>query len=279
MTSSTDAISRRTEVATAITRLAPNLDKNTGEVLADMYSAEELYGTVGDQPINIDPTTRISIAQGAQINQIIRQSETIKSSLEIGFAYGFSTVWILDALRSREALRHVAIDPFEITQWGGVGLHQVKRLSVESGFEWIGEESIQALPRFIKTEEKFDFILIDGNHRFDDVLVDFYLSDQLVSPGGFLAFDDMWMLSIRTVVSFILTNRQYKIVPQSLGNMIVLEKLADDNRDWRHFEYFKVFGAKQQPMLALKQKVLQIARTIRTEGILRQIQSKYRGQW
>jgi predicted O-methyltransferase YrrM len=240
---SDEAILRRSKAAAEIRQLAPNIDKETEEVLIDMYSANQLRGTASDQPINIDATTRISIAQGAQINQIVRQSVAIKS-LEIGFAYGFSAVWILDALRSREALRHVAIDPFEMTHWGGVGLHQVKRLSVAPGFEWIEEESIHALPRLIKSEEKFDFIFIDGSHRFDNVLVDFYLSDQLVSPGGLLAFDDMWMPSIRTVVSFVLANRQYKMVAQPVSNMMVLRKLGDENRDWRHFECFRVFDPK-----------------------------------
>jgi len=249
LTSSNDAISQRAKVAAhgmlerlnrrRIRELAPNIDKETEEVLVDMYSASRLRGTASNQPINVDAKTRISIAQGAQINQIIRQSKMTKS-LEIGFAYGFSTVWILDALRSRLNSLHVAIDPFEITQWGGVGLHQIKRLNAALGFDWIAECSIHALSRLIKTEQKFDFILIDGNHRFDDVLVDFYLSDQLVSPGGLLIFDDMWMPSVRTVVNFILTNRQYKIVSQPIRNMMVLKKLADDDRDWCHFENFKV---------------------------------------
>jgi len=124
-----------------------------------------------------DAVTRTSIAQGAQINQIIRQSKATKS-LEIGFAYGFSTVWILDALRPRLNSFHIAIDPFELTQWGGVGLHQIKRLNAEPVFEWIAEQSIHALSRLIKSGKRFDFIFIDGNHRFDDILVDFYLSDQ-----------------------------------------------------------------------------------------------------
>jgi len=122
-----------------------------------------------------DAVTRTSIAQGAQINQIIRQSET-----------SFSTVWILDALRSRLNSLHVAIDPFEITLYGGIGLQQIKRLNAAVGFEWVAERSIHALSRLIKSEAKFDFIFIDGNHRFDDVLVDFYLSDE----------EGLWFLTI-----------------------------------------------------------------------------------
>jgi len=215
-----------------------------------------------------DAVTRTSIAQGAQINQIIRQSET-----------SFSTVWILDALRSRLNSLHVAIDPFEITLYGGIGLQQIKRLNAAVGFEWVAERSIHALSRLIKSEAKFDFIFIDGNHRFDDVLVDFYLSDQLVSRGGLMVFDDMWMPSIRTVANFILTNRQYKIVSQPVENMLVLNKLADDNRDWCHFESFKISNPKRGRVAsAVRQAVLQVSRITGTEGTLRQIQSRYQSK-
>jgi predicted O-methyltransferase YrrM len=276
VTSSAEVATQRINVITEIRRLAPNIDKNIEEVLADMYSAEKLDGTASDQPIKLDGITRLSIAQGAQINQIIRNSETTKS-LEIGFAYGFSTVWILDGLRSRRNSRHVAIDPFEITAWCGVGLQQVKRLSVAPNFEWINEYSILALSRLIKSGEKFDFVFIDGNHRFDDVLVDFYLSDQLVSPGGLMAFDDLFMPSVRTVISFVLTNRQYKILPQPARNMMVLKKLADDDRDWRHFESFKVANPKRERMvLALRQRAYELARITGMAEILSRINSRFR---
>ena len=77
------------------------------------------------------------------------------------------------------------------------------------------------LCRCLSKAGKFDFIFIDGNHRFDDVLVDFYLSDQLISPGGLIVFDDMWMRSVRTTINFILTNRQYKIAQQPVENIMV----------------------------------------------------------
>jgi predicted O-methyltransferase YrrM len=276
MTLSNEAIPQRAKVAAEIRELAPNIDKETEEVLVEMYSASQLRGTAGDQPLRNQ--VKISIAEGAQINQIIRQSETNKS-LETGFAYGFSTVWILDALRSKRNSRHVAIDPFEITKYGGVGLHQVKRLSAAPGFEWIADYSIHALSKLIKSEEKFDFIFIDGDHRFEGVLVDFYLSDQLVRPGALMVFDDMWMPSIRTVVNFILTNRQYKIVPQPVQNMLVLKKLADDNRDWRHFESFKISNLERGRVdSALRQIALKLLRTTGTEGMLRRIQSRYQSK-
>src|SRR5262249_48162420 len=151
-----------------------------------------------------------------------------------------STVWIMDALRGQTDGFHRAVDRFEKLHWGGVGLRQVARLSNSSNFEWLEDYSIHALSKLIKQKEVFDFIFIDGNHRFDDILVDYYLADQLLAPKGIVALDDMWMPSVRTVVSFIKSNRQYDVVAQPVRGMAILQKRADDNRDWRHFEQFKV---------------------------------------
>ena len=46
----------------------------------------------------------------------------------------------------------------------------------------------------------FDFIFVDGAHRFDDVLVDFYLiRPSARKVGGLMVLDDIWMASIRTL--------------------------------------------------------------------------------
>src|SRR5689334_15241581 len=94
-------------------------------VLDEMYSATELAG------ISIDPLVKISPAQGEQINKLMRGMGA-ERSLEIGFAYGYSTIWMLDAVKTK----HVAIDPFEVSDWNGIGLRQVSKLDTDK-FEWI----------------------------------------------------------------------------------------------------------------------------------------------
>jgi predicted O-methyltransferase YrrM len=212
------------------------LHPTTRDVLEDMYERKTLCGTESTEPIPIDGLTLISRQQGAAIHNFIR-SHSIKKSVEIGFACGFSTVWILDAMQSQP---HVAIDPFEKTDWHGIGLAQVKRLGFDYNFRWIEDYSIHALSDMIRQKERFDFIYIDGNHKFDDVLVDFYLSDQVLRCGGFVALDDMWMRSVRTVVSFIQSNRAYVPTSQPHRNMMILQKQHNDNRDWTHFNPFEL---------------------------------------
>jgi len=225
-----------------IIRANSHLHPGTIDLLAEMYRADSLLGTQSDRPVAIDKVPRIMIEQGATMNRLMR-SYSVKRSLEIGFAYGFSTIWMLDALRTRRNALHVAIDPYELSLWHGIGLTQVRRLASGVRFEWVGDFSIHALSDFIRKKEKFDFIFIDGNHRFDDVIVDFHLSNQLLHPRGLVAFDDMWMHSVRSATNFIVNNLPYEIITQPVENMLVLRKTGYDMRDWRHFNTFEVLGS------------------------------------
>ena len=215
----------------------PALGAQALELLAQMYSATHLTGTDGVAEVG---NTKISMLQGAVLHQLVRQTGA-RRTLEIGFAYGFSTVWLLDALPPDG--RHVAIDPHERSSYAGVGLRQVQALGAPAGFEWRQAFSIHALSDAIRQGECYDLVFIDGNHRYDDVLVDFYLADQVLKVGGILTLDDMWMPSVRTAVEFIATNRAYRAVQQPEANLAVFQKLADDQRDWRHYAPFAVHPA------------------------------------
>jgi predicted O-methyltransferase YrrM len=246
----------------------PHLHQRTLDVLANMYTADKLFGTEVDAPIRIDKNIRTSIAQGAMMHRLMR-SHSIKRSLEIGFAYGYSTVWMLDALPSRSDACHVTIDPWEEHTFYGIGLYQVKRLGLGAKFEWIENYSAHALSDLVRKAEKFDFIYIDGNHQFDGVIVDFHLSDQLLRPGGLAVFDDMWMNSVRSATNFVASNFPYVVVPQPIENMLVLRKTGDDARPPSHFHTFEVLGSSEiieppRPLsLIISNRIMRLRQTIR----------------
>lgn len=221
----------------ALAQQCPALGEPALGVLARMYCATHLQGTEGVAEVG---NTKIPVLEGAVLHRLV-QMIGAKRTLEIGFAYGFSTVWLLAALPPGG--RHVAIDPFELSHFAGVGLRQVEALALPEAFEWRQALSIHALSDAIRHGERYDLVFIDGNHRFDDVLVDFYLADQVLQVGGILALDDMWMPSVRTVVEFITTNRAYRPVQQPEGNLAVFQKYAEDQRDWRHHVPFAVHRA------------------------------------
>jgi predicted O-methyltransferase YrrM len=173
------------------------------------------------------------------------RANSVKRSLEIGFAFGFSTIWMLDALRSRSDSQHIAVDLLEKTLWHGIGLTQVERLSFYKRFEWIENLSVHALSGLIRKDEEFDFVFIDGGHRFDEVIVDFYLADLLVRPGAIITLDDIWMPAVQAATKFILNNRAYELISQPAGNMMVLRKKRYDDRDWDHFNNFEIYGLSE----------------------------------
>lgn len=211
----------------------------TAGALSGMYKADALPGAPDGNPVVIHKHARISPDQGAALHKLIL-TDRLHASMEIGMAYGFSTLWILDAVLRQPNGSHLAIDPAEMSHWSGVGVEAVKRLDCGSRFELIRERSDYAIACFAKQEKIFDFVFIDGNHRFDDVLVDFYLSDQVLAERGIVVFHDTDMPSIKSVVSFVERNRSYERVRTAAGrHMVAFRKLGNDSRDWRHFVPFE----------------------------------------
>jgi predicted O-methyltransferase YrrM len=205
--------------------------------LATMYENHPQKGSDGTLH-TMDTITRISIEQG-HLLAALHAAVKPKVSIEIGLAYGFSTLFILDAAFQTGSGRHIAIDPFQETMWHGIGCQAVKDLNFDSKFEYIPEMSVVALTDLCKQGVKADYIYIDGAHTFDYALVDFFCSNRLLNVGGILIFDDMWMPPIQKVVSFIRTNLgSYQEMPTSVKNVACLKKLKEDDRPWNHFAPF-----------------------------------------
>jgi predicted O-methyltransferase YrrM len=207
------------------------------ELLESMYRGEPQLGADGKQ-YPLDGTTRISRDEGTALRELhSRLKPTL--SIEVGLAYGFSTTQILWAMREGNYGRHVAIDPYQYQAWHGIGATRAKLLGMEERFSLIERHSAVALGQLAATETQANFIFIDGNHRFDDVLVDYYLADMICPLSGVIFFDDTWMPSIRRVVRFIEANRRdYKRLSNNIQNAIGFEKVDIDRRQWDHYLEF-----------------------------------------
>ncbi len=245
----------RNRFGTDTTRMPPPAQKkSTQELLEDldtpfktalisMYQGEPQEGMDG-QLYHIDTMTRISPEQGMWFYELCL-AEKPRSTLEIGMAYGYSTLYFLAALAQNQKGDHTAIDPFQRTYWHGIGLvhatANTPSIKGKESFRFIEDRSDRAAADLARENRRYDVIFIDGNHRFDDVLVDFYLYAQICAIGGRIIFDDMWMSSIQTAVDFIRTNRvDFVEVPTKLSNVAVFRKTGDDQRKWNEFISFKV---------------------------------------
>ena len=164
-------------------------------------------------------------------------------------AYGYSTLFFLAAIARNGAGRHTAIDPFQSTRWHGIGWTHARSVApaADAGcaVALIEDRSDRASTDLARSGSTFDVVFVDGNHRFDDVLVDFYLYAPLCTAGGCIIFDDMWMSSIQTAVAFVRANRKdFAEVRTDEPNVCVFQKVSEDTREWKHFRKFAVYPAR-----------------------------------
>ena len=211
--------------------------------LLSMYQDEPQLGTDG-QLHPISEVSGIPPAVGMWIYNLC-VSVRPKATIEIGMAYGFSTLYFLAAIAKCQIGHHTAIDPFQSSLLYGIGLSHAQAVAptkgTDSAFRLIEDRSDRVATDLARSNCTFEVILIDGNHRFDDVLVDFYLYAPLCAIGGHIIFDDMWMSSIQTAVAFVRSNRSdFVEVRTTEPRICVFRKVGDDSREWTDFRKFAV---------------------------------------
>jgi predicted O-methyltransferase YrrM len=221
----------------------------------------------------------VSLSDGRFLQQLVRQADPVVS-LEVGLAFGISALFICDALSER-ARQHIVIDPHQYKgpwgSWEGIGMENLRRAGHAHRIRFIGEPSYRAMADLERAGQKIDFAFIDGHHAFDFALVDFFLIDLMLNPGGIVVFDDADWPAVRKVCRFVLTNRAYTVISgpplvrntslrrriveraariKSLrryarseivepdlalglsGSCVAFQKDADDTRLWDHFADF-----------------------------------------
>jgi predicted O-methyltransferase YrrM len=172
---------------------------------------EEIYTTGKVLDRDGTPKDAFPVSLSRNDGETLHDAVTLTNSrrtLEVGLAYGISSLHILQALQENGGGAHTAIDPYQQKWWNGIGALNVERAGLQNMFRCIIEPSYMVLPRLLGENERYDFVFIDGNHRFEFSLLDFFYADRLLQPGGHIMLHDTWMPSIRKLFSFIDTNRR-----------------------------------------------------------------------
>ena len=139
-------------------------------------------------------------------------------SVEVGMAYGIATLFACDALAAvSPSARHIVLDPFQHTQWNGIGLRNIERAGYGHFVELREEKSEVGLPRLLSEGTKIDAAIIDGWHTFDHTLIDFFYVNKLLNVGGIVVIDDTDMPAIQKVARHILTYPCYELFGQAGG--------------------------------------------------------------
>ena len=129
-----------------------------------------------------------------------------RAVLEIGMAYGISSLAICEVLRhDPNRPRFDIIDPYQQRDWQSIGLANMDRAGFGSLYAFHSLPSEFCLPRFLEGGKRVDFVFIDGWHGFDQVLTEFYYLNRMLDPGGILVFDDRQLPAIRKVCAYIST--------------------------------------------------------------------------
>lgn len=228
----------------ALEQRLTTLPQPFSRLLQSMHKREPQLGTDGARH-KIDETTGVRIADGFYLYDLVRRINP-RRTVEVGLAEGFSALYILAALQSNGGGGsggtgiHVAMDPFELSDWHGLALQKVKEAGMTNRFRFLPAMSSAALPTLAAEGKPFDIIFIDGDHRFDATLVDFVLSDAICAPDGYILLHDRWMASVSKVVTYIERNRSdyaRRPVPDGV-NIVAFQKVGPDSRPWRHFVEF-----------------------------------------
>jgi predicted O-methyltransferase YrrM len=150
-------------------------------------SPDEVSERVGNVPY-------MRLAQGRMFHDFITENR-LRSGLELGFLHGVSTAYIAAALDELEGSSLTTIGSITARNrvpsiehiLGLTGLsHLVKIYYEPTSFNW-------RLMRLLEEDlyESFDFCYINAAHSWYDAGLAFSLAERLVTPGGWVVFNDL----------------------------------------------------------------------------------------
>ena len=186
-----------------------------------------------------DKSSPIKTSEADFIYNFVKDKK-INRTLETGFAYAKSASHIIAASNCN----HIACDPFQ-NNYQNLGLSNIEKLGMSDKLEFYNDFSHNVLPQLLKEKrEKFEFIFIDGDHKFDGELIDFYYADLLLQEKGYILLHDTWMRSTSLLMKFIKTNRKdYKYISTGLRNLALYQKVGNDYRNGMFFREFYTFNS------------------------------------
>lgn len=242
-------------------------------VIEEIYRTRVVHDADG-QSYPLD--SHVDAVEGAFLHRLIRSDPLILRTLEVGCAYGLSSLHICEALRGREGAWHTIVDPNQSTAWHGVGIANLARSDI-GYFSLLEQPSEIALPALISQGAVLDLVFIDGWHTFDQTMVDLYFAARLVRVGGLIVVDDCDRVTVGKAVAYfeqypnlervtenapsassttvgrvtraaltpelarnLLPSRIYdsQYVRRRYPSMVALRKVDEDLRDWRWFRGF-----------------------------------------
>jgi len=168
--------------------------------------------------------SNISIAHSNALYETVIKYQATQV-IEIGMAYGISTLAILAAIEKNGGGRLISIDPYQSTDYKGIGLLNVQKAGLAQYHTLIEKPDYLALPELVEQKTQLDAAYIDGWHTFDYTLLDFFFVDKLLKADGFVAFNDASLPAVKKVLRFVKTHRKYEELNVGLKQAYVSRNL------------------------------------------------------
>jgi predicted O-methyltransferase YrrM len=155
--------------------------------------------------------TYIDRSEGALLQRTIAAVRPT-TTLEVGMAYGVSTLFICEALADLpHPATHIVIDPHQGVKWHGIGLRNVRAAGFGDKLRFFEERSELCLPRLLQETTSVQVGFIDGLHHFEQCALEFYYIDRMLPVGGVVIFDDVNWPAIRRVVRLVMSRGTYDV--------------------------------------------------------------------
>ena len=182
---------------------------------------QEIYAcgyVVGDDDVK-HPIAPTSVASWrGEFLKSLYLAERATSSVEVGMAWGLSTMQMIEALLANGARprAHVVIDPMQSTRYHNAARRLLIEAGVEDLVEFYEDRSDLILPKLAGEGRQSDFAFIDGDHNFEAVFLDAVFVDRILKPGGVVVLDDTWSHPVLMTCNFLEAYYDYTPVAHQL---------------------------------------------------------------
>ena len=174
-------------------------------------------------------------------------AEQVGVVIEIGLAYGSSTLAIGEALvsRGRRDAHLLIIDAYQ-DLFQNAGWEAIADEGLGDLCTLLAERSQLALPHLVAEGFVADAAFVDGSHIFHNVFVDLYFLRELVRPGGLIVLDDCQWPSVATAVRYFEVNTDWLFHEIGQPTRSARVPVTRPPRE-PGFESFRPFGSDATP--------------------------------
>ncbi len=163
--------------------------------------------------------SNISLNEGIELYKIIKKYKP-KNLVEIGFAVGISTLFMLCALEKDAEL--ISVDPYQKIQWDKFGLINVDNILKEQNLPKTTHKFIEDYSKnfFKNTNKSYDLVFIDGDHSYQGTMIDLFGAKKLLKKNGLMIIDDVIHNDVKNALNnFLKKNNNFEKIKVDVSTM------------------------------------------------------------